>query len=352
MQGILNQPGRRWGAIGALVGVVALGGCSTYQPLDGGARVPWARTTVAQQGVEAESSSVRLAGKRVGNGEPTPVPPEAQAVDLSGRVHKVRRGEALAHIARQHGVNVYRLAAVNHVTPPYTIYVGQILRVPGDGPPPAVEPAAGPEGRRYVVQRGDALAPLARRFGVPMRQIASVNGIEPPYRIYPGQELRLPAGSREPVVARREPGPAAAKPAPRALSADGFVWPVKGKVVERFGRTASGERHDGINIAARKGAPVRAAEDGVVVYAGDGIRGYGRIVMLRHADDYITMYGHNAALLVNAGDAVERGQVIARVGSSGDVDSAQLHFEIRKGRTPVDPERLLVSEPTEVASSE
>jgi murein DD-endopeptidase MepM/ murein hydrolase activator NlpD len=136
-----------------------------------------------------------------------------------------------------------------------------------------------------------------------------------------------------------------------ALSGDGFMWPVQGKVIARFGQSKQGLRRDGINIAARRGAPVRAAEDGVVVYADEGIRGYGRMILLRHSDDYVTTYAHNATLLVRVGDVVRRGQIIARVGDTGSVQGDQLHFEIRKGLTPLDPEDLLVHEATEVASS-
>ena len=118
-----------------------------------------------------------------------------------------------------------------------------------------------------------------------------------------------------------------------------------------FGRTRQGQRRDGIDIAAREGAPVLAAEDGVVAYAGDGVHGYGRLILVRHGDGYITTYAHNAALLVEAGELVERGQVIARVGSTGDVTRSLLHFELRKGRKPIDPEAVLVHEGTTVAST-
>ena len=106
-----------------------------------------------------------------------------------------------------------------------------------------------------------------------------------------------------------------------------------------FGPIGPGQRRDGIDIAAREGAPVLAAEDGIVAYAGDGIRTLGRLILIRHDEGYITTYAHNAALLVEAGDAVARGQVIARVGSTGDVTRSQLHFEIRKGRKPIDRPR-------------
>jgi murein DD-endopeptidase MepM/ murein hydrolase activator NlpD len=136
------------------------------------------------------------------------------------------------------------------------------------------------------------------------------------------------------------------------LSGQGFLWPVNGKVVGGFGPIGPGQRRDGIDIAAREGAPVLAAEDGIVAYAGEGIRPLGRLILIRHDEGYITTYAHNAALLVDAGTAVERGQAIARVGSSGAAPRPMLHFEIRKGRQPLDPETVLVREPTAVASTQ
>jgi murein DD-endopeptidase MepM/ murein hydrolase activator NlpD len=126
---------------------------------------------------------------------------------------------------------------------------------------------------------------------------------------------------------------------------------VSGKVIGGFGLTPNGQHRNGINIAARKGAPVVAAEDGIVVYASDGIDGYGRMVLVRHAEGYITTYAHNATLLVEVGDVVRRGQVISRVGDTGDVSTSQLHFELRRGTKPVNPEEVLVRDSTAIAST-
>jgi murein DD-endopeptidase MepM/ murein hydrolase activator NlpD len=128
-------------------------------------------------------------------------------------------------------------------------------------------------------------------------------------------------------------------------------WPVSGKLIGGFGVTANGQHRNGINIAARKGAPVVASEDGIVVYASDGIDGYGRMVLVRHDEGYITTYAHNASLLVEVGDVVRRGQVIARVGDTGDVSTSQLHFELRRGTKPINPEAVLVRDATAVASA-
>ena len=266
-------------------------------------------------------------------------------MELAGDGHRVRSGDRLSTLARTYGVSVRALAEANRLEAPYVIYVGQLLRIPGHTTS-APEPVLATLGDRYVVQRGDTLSGIARRIDVPMVQLAAANQIASPYQLYAGQKLRLP----DPDVFRIEPAAgkptlaAAAQGTPPPLSGQGFLWPVNGKVVGGFGPIDQGQRRDGIDIAAREGAPVLAAEDGLVAYAGEGIRGYGRLILLRHAEGYITTYAHNAALLVDVGERVARGQVIARVGSTGDASRSQLHFELRKGRTPIDPETVLVRE--------
>ena len=145
-----------------------------------------------------------------------------------------------------------------------------------------------------------------------------------------------------------EPAPVAPPPLKNA----DFLWPVSGKVIGSFGPIYQWRRRDGIDIAARWGAPVLAAQEGIVAYAGDVIREYGQMILLLHDQGYITTYAHNAALLVGVGDVVRRGQVIARVGDSGDTNRIMLYFELRKGRTPIDPQARLVHDGTAVAITE
>jgi murein DD-endopeptidase MepM/ murein hydrolase activator NlpD len=121
----------------------------------------------------------------------------------------------------------------------------------------------------------------------------------------------------------------------------GFRWPVRGRVIQAFGPKPNGLQNDGINLAVPEGTPVKAAEDGVVAYAGNELKGYGNLVLVRHANGFVTAYAHAADILVKRGDTVKRGQVIAHSGQTGNVTSPQLHFEIRKGATPVDPAQYL-----------
>ena len=120
-----------------------------------------------------------------------------------------------------------------------------------------------------------------------------------------------------------------------------FDWPIRGSILSNFGRKPDGGRNDGINIEARAGAQVHASAPGQVVYAGSELAGYGQLILLRHEGGFVTAYAHNSRLLVREGDQVARGQVIAEAGSSGTVDVAQVHFEIRRGVNPEDPMRYL-----------
>jgi murein DD-endopeptidase MepM/ murein hydrolase activator NlpD len=314
--------------------------CSTYKPLGHGSNVPWAKAGQYRSAAPAPERTSKQSA-------------QSKVVEVMPGGYRVERGDRLSTLARKYGVSVRALAEANELEAPYVIYAGQVLRIP-DHAPVEREPTVVTIGDRYVVRRGETLSGIAKRIDVPMVDLATVNQIDSPYDVHAGQKLRLP----DLDVARIEP--AAAKPAlgpisrgtPPPLSGHGFLWPVNGKLIGGFGPIGQGQRRDGIDIAAREGAPVLAAEDGLVAYAGEGIRGYGRLVLLRHAEGYITTYGHNAALLVEAGELVQRGQVIARVGTTGDATRSQLHFELRKGRTPIDPETVLVREPTALASTE
>ena len=207
----------------------------------------------------------------------------------------------------------------------------------------------------YRVRRGDTLYGIAWQTGVDYRDIARWNGIRAPYRIYAGQTLRLkpPAPPRHteppprttqatrPVTRsappktqpKATPPPAAA--APRTLA---WRWPAEGRVSSRF--KASDPLRKGIKISGRSGSKVAAAETGKVVYSGSGLIGYGRLIIIKHNDKYLSAYGHNRKILVKEGDQVTKGQTIAEMGNANNGDPL-LHFEIRRDGKPVDPLRLL-----------
>jgi murein DD-endopeptidase MepM/ murein hydrolase activator NlpD len=143
-----------------------------------------------------------------------------------------------------------------------------------------------------------------------------------------------------PPAAARSITPAAEQPAAKtavAAAMPTFRWPVRGRVISGYGVKTSGQQNDGINVAVPEGTPIKAAEDGVVAYAGNELKTYGNLVLIRHSNGYVTAYAHASEILVKRDDPIRRGQVIAKAGQTGNVAAPQLHFEIRKGSSPVDP---------------
>jgi murein DD-endopeptidase MepM/ murein hydrolase activator NlpD len=130
-------------------------------------------------------------------------------------------------------------------------------------------------------------------------------------------------------------------PTPDPMSGNSFRWPVKGRVIAEFGARPDGGHNDGIDVAVPQGTSVKAAENGVVAYAGNELKGYGNLVLIRHSNNWVSAYAHNDEILVERGDQVRRGQVIAKAGNSGQVSQPQLHFELRKGSRPVDPTKFM-----------
>jgi len=254
-----------------------------------------------------------------------------------GRSVTVQRGDTLSAIALRCGTTIEALAAENGLSSPYTLRAGQSLRMPG----PSV----------YTVRRGDNLYRIALNHGMTARELARLNGISESATIYPGQELRVTGAPRQtvaeapprqttggstarpPVTASPPPPP---PPPPPSAAAPAFSWPLQGQVVAQFGNS-SGRRLDGIRISARVGEPVRAAAAGEVVYAGNELQGYGELVLIRHEDRWVTAYGLNSVLRVEQGQRVNAGDHIADAGGAGPGEGPVLHFEIRRGVTPVNP---------------
>lgn len=260
----------------------------------------------------------------------------------SGSVITVLRGDTLYALSRRHNIPVRSLIAANSLRAPYALAVGQKLALPN--------------AKTHTVRKGETGYSISRRYGVTASALMQVNSIKPPYRLAVGQQLRLPGGadnapttqtasSTRSVPQRSKPasGRTVAMPTPPPRSGSGFVWPVSGKLASRFGPREGGLHNDGINILAKEGTPVKAAEAGVVVYASNALEGYGNLLLLKHSGGWITAYAHNERLLVRPGQKIQKGQVVARVGSTGGVTTSQLHFEIRKGRRALDPLRHLGS---------
>ncbi len=291
---------------------------------------------------------------------------EARRVRPDGQIvadqsYIVTAGDSLRRVAERTGAGSEAIARANGLQPPFTIRLGQTLTIPG--------------GRYHLVRQGETGIAIARAYGVEWSRIVAANALEEPYVLRAGQRVLIPGDPARPpsradraaafrldiddILTGGEPTPAPrqapAKPVatprrvlpPTAVVAapprlqGGFVWPVEGQVVRRFGPGKSGERNDGIKIAVPVSTPIHATADGVVAYAGDGIAALGGLVIVKHGTGWTSVYGHASKLLVQRGQSVKRGQTIALSGDTGFADRPEVHFELRKGRTPVDPQAQL-----------
>jgi murein DD-endopeptidase MepM/ murein hydrolase activator NlpD len=198
-----------------------------------------------------------------------------------------------------------------------------------------------PPGRWYVVSEGETLADIAKTAGVPAEDILEINGLDRPDQVRPGKLLFVLDGAANiaraaPAVVIANRSAAALAPSP-ASNAGRLRWPLEKPFVGSPFGTRGGRPHEGIDLPAAIGTPVFAAAAGRVVYAGNGIRGYGNLIVLQHPGDLLTVYAHNSALLVTQGDEVQAGQKVALVGQTGHATGPHLHFEVRQGQIPRDP---------------
>jgi murein DD-endopeptidase MepM/ murein hydrolase activator NlpD len=279
----------------------------------------------------------------------------------------VGKGDTVYALSRRHRVPMRAIIEANNLRAPFTLRVGQRIVLP--------------RGKIHLVKKGDTLSQIAVNYDVDAYEVARLNGLRPPYIIRVGEPLTLPVNaasttrtvavspnaqkrvSSAPKTVKSKPQkpPAWASPPkpkqttktstpqakpvrvppPPPKSGSGFIWPVNGKVISSFGGKAKGLRNDGVNIQAGRGTTVVAAENGVVAYAGNELRGFGNLLLIKHAGGWVTAYAHNDRLLVKRGQKLKRGQKIATVGSTGNVATPQLHFEIRKGKTARDPKKYL-----------
>src|SRR5215472_12100889 len=306
-----------------------------------------------------------------------------------GTAITVAAGDSIDTIARRYGVPASVIMQANNIAAPATLHPGQRLVIPrytatrvataaaprsaAPAPAPAATVNAAGNAGVHVVAVGDTLSKIAHHYHKPVNEIAKANNIQPTTTLNVGERLIIP-GAQAAVVktsaptAPPQPKSVVASAAPKepepvqsanvvappdaldkeaAKLADGngavpkFRWPANGRVIAGYGPTTNGQQNDGINIAVPENTPVKAAEDGIVAYAGNELKGNGNLVLVRHPNGYVTAYAHAKELLVKRGDQVKRGQVIARSGQTGNVNTPQLHFEIRKGSSPLDPTRFL-----------
>jgi murein DD-endopeptidase MepM/ murein hydrolase activator NlpD len=369
---------------------LVLSGClySTYLPSSGSSR------TYANS--KTTTTNVVAAGFTM----PTDFSPYYQG--LSYNFVTVNRGDTLSKVAARQNIPIGSVVTLNNLRPPYTIYPGQQLKVPAF--------------TSHSVRPGETLYAISRVYDVEMPEIAHFNSLSPPYILTPGLNLQIPLKNNGPVqmasvdttkwlppkttmtvqpvktviinssptvvsvpksetivpiprqpsknVLPHKPAVGATKkvepayqvaklevpPVPRRRysvddlpkrSGNTFAWPVKGKVISWYGKKDSGYHNDGVNIRVKEGTPIRAAENGVVSYVGNEMRSFGNLLLVSHADGYVTAYGHTEKAAVSKGDAVKKGEIIAYAGATGNVTESQLHFEIRKKGRAINPTKYL-----------
>jgi murein DD-endopeptidase MepM/ murein hydrolase activator NlpD len=252
-------------------------------------------------------------------------PATRTAAALPSSVHVVASGDTLMNLSRRHNITAAQLAAANHLPVTAQLKIGDKINIPG--------------GKRATV----AAATPAPQPAVPAAKPAAVAAAAPVAakpvtvaQIEPVQKARIATETKDIPEAQ---SPVKAAEATNALPT--FRWPVRGRVITGYGAKTNGKQNDGINVAVPEGTPVKAAEDGVVAYSGSELKGYGNLILVRHSNGYVTAYAHASELMVKRGDTIKRGQVIAKSGQTGEVGSPQLHFEIRKGSSAVDPLQFL-----------
>jgi murein DD-endopeptidase MepM/ murein hydrolase activator NlpD len=339
------------------------------------------------------TGAVPVPPRSVAAAVPHQPPPAPVPVAQGGTTIIVGTSDTLEILAQRYHVTPAAILAANGYKGPRVLSPGQQLIIPHATAVAAAPAAQAPAGRPvamsaaasnlHVVNPGDTLMSIARRNHLSVAELARANNLDASAKLKLGTRLTVP-GAKTAGAAPLAPAPvAAAQPAVAAMPAPStrvaaaapqqsarlaqasptvednaaeapaakageatgalptFRWPVRGKVITTYGAKTNGKSNDGINLAVPEGTPVKAAEDGVVAYAGNELKGYGNLVLVRHSNGYVTAYAHASELLVKRGDPIKRGQVIAKSGQSGEVGSPQLHFEIRKGSSPVDPLQFL-----------
>lgn len=266
----------------------------------------------------------------------------------------VRKGDTLYSISRRYNVPIRDLVEANGLTPPYTLTIGRVLRMPG--------------ARYHTVAKGDTLYSISKKYDVDLRSLSRINRLNEPYTLAIGQRLVLPgslsntetasykaatpkttpsrwswkSSSSAKTTAKKTARSSRSKAQPVSkYRKTKFLWPVKGTVISHFGTIGKGHTNDGINIKAALGTNVKAADKGTVAYAGNELKGFGNLILIKHDDGWITAYAHNDRLFVKKGQRVARGEKIATVGSTGGVNTPQLHFEVRSGKKALNPTAYL-----------
>ena len=260
---------------------------------------------------------------------------------------RVKKGDTLYSIAKYHEVPIREIIEINNFTPPYTLIAGQVVKLP--------------KAKYHIVEKGDTVYNIARKYNVDRSTLSRTNNLSAPYTLIIGQKLLIPGSIvtntsyaqtyNEPTsevtpakttkIYRSSYQKDYISTKPQKNRKNKFIWPVNGQIISNYGPIAKGRNNDGINIKAPKGTPVKAADDGIVAYAGNELKGFGNLILIKHYDGWVTAYAHTESMSVKKGQKILKGDTIAKVGTSGGVSTPQLHFETRAGKKAYDPKVYL-----------
>ena len=252
----------------------------------------------------------------------------------------VRSGDTLYSISRKSNIPLKSLIQANNLRPPYLLKANQELRIPGNA--------------FYQVKKGDTLFRIAKIHDLSIYELCKINSIKSESKIYSGQILQLPLPIQKSIKITKKNVNISDNIDEISINNSNlniksnvnyknkFLWPIRGKIISKFGSKGSGIHEDGIKIAVHEGEEVQASKKGEVIYSGNGLRGFGNLIIIKHKNGWITAYGHNQENLVKMGKMVKEGEIIAKAGSSGGAKTPQLYFQLRRGFETVDPQKFLL----------
>ena len=250
---------------------------------------------------------------------------------------KIYTGDSLYSISKREGVSIRSIIEVNNLEPPFILYEGKELIIPIS--------------KIHIVQTGNTLWDIANCYKVSVIEIRSLNNLKIKDKIYKGKKLFIPINEKNRNLGCKDTSKLIVKVDKRkkkilnkkniVSNKTDYLWPVKGKILSKYGLLAKGLKNDGINISANKGDPVFASKAGKVVYAGNEIQAFGNLILIKHYDNKTTAYAHLDKIKVKKGQTVKKGEVIAALGNSGKVSKPQLHFELRDSNGPLNPLKYL-----------
>ena len=250
--------------------------------------------------------------------------------------YKVKKGDNLFSISRRFNISIQELIKENKIQEPYKIFPNQSILIP--------------KNKMHVVVKGETLYSISRYYETTVFTLAKYNNIKNVNNIKVGKELIIPKRSKKIKKVKTKKWDSNFKKNKienskivvlRDKKTSKFIWPVKGKLLSKYGKSKEGFYNDGINIDSKKGTKVMSSQAGKVIYCGNEIPGYGNLILIKHSKNWITAYAHLNEVFTEKGKKVSKGEIIGSVGNTGNVRSPQLHFEIRKGKESVNPLKLL-----------